>query len=404
MNIHKSLSFLLVPACAAPFAVNASPLVSIGDDIDIYFQGAASARWESNLFRNETDEHDDLYFTLSPGFDIDFSRGVSNADFFISTRYDIIRYTDESRLDTELFSINAKGSYRTARWDINGGAGFRQQQTNTADDNVSNDLIESERSQANINGEYRISPKFSVSTGLNYSEKSYVTFRDQFADRETITIPVDVFYELTPKVDLSLGYQYRNMNVEETDPSTSGEQRGDYDVDSHFFNVGARGMLLPKVTGNFKVGYRLRDSYDRTDIGPGLVAIDRDIDSNGMLGIDAELKWLTTPKFTTVLRGGRDFGVSGEGSTIEVSKVSVGANYSINQHFVASGNLGYTLREYDNTQNREDETYDLGVRISYRPNKYWSFSSGYTFVENESNLSGASYDNSILDFSASLRY
>ena len=91
---------------------------------------------------------------------------------------------------------------------------------------------------------------------------------DTLADRETYTVPVDIFYELTPKVDLSIGYQYTTSDVGSTENlvnfggGPTGYKIGSYDSEGHFFNVGARGNLLPKLSGFFKVGYRTNDSDD----------------------------------------------------------------------------------------------------------------------------------------------
>ena len=74
--------------------VSAAPLVSIGTNTDVYFNGSSSLRWTSNVFRDEAEETDDLTWTLSPGFEVNVGRGLTNADLSIITRYDIIRYED----------------------------------------------------------------------------------------------------------------------------------------------------------------------------------------------------------------------------------------------------------------------------------------------------------------------
>ena len=52
-------------------------------------------------------------------------RGITNADFTVITRYDIVRYQDNDRLDTELFHIEALGTYESSRLSLNGSASFR---------------------------------------------------------------------------------------------------------------------------------------------------------------------------------------------------------------------------------------------------------------------------------------
>jgi hypothetical protein len=415
MKIKESLLLTaLAPLVCLPVSMQAAPLVSIGDNVDVFFNGSSSLRWSSNLFRDEDTEVDDLLLTLSPGFEMNVGRGVSNVDLSVITRYDFLRYQDNSDLDTETGHIKAIGSYKSSRLDLSGSASFDQQQSSTGDGsvNLKGELIESEVTRANLDGEYRVSPKFSFGAGVRYREQAYVSFEDRFADRESITFPADIFYELTPKVDLSIGYQYRMEEVEGTvlvtdsGPPVIVRSVGSYDSVSHFFNVGARGNLLPKLTGFFKVGYRTRNSDDSVirifedGILDSTDSTNRN--STGMLGADANFTWLATPKLTTRLALSRDFGVGGDGASTENSSANLSASYSINSNYAATANLGYTLRDYDS--DRKDHQYSAGLRLSYVPNQYWRFSTGYTYSENDTNQFDRSYINHILDLSASLRY
>jgi hypothetical protein len=416
-----------------PAAGHSAPLVSIGDNTDVFFNGSSSLRWTSNVFRDEDDEVDDLMYTLSPGFEINIGRGLSNADFSIITSYDIIRYVDRDQLDTELFHIKAIGSYSSSRLDLSGSLSYSEYKNNSGDINVSEDQIEYNNYGADLNGEYRFSPKFSVGSGISYTEKEYKTFEDRFADTKTVDIPLDIFYELTPKVDLSVGYTYTTSNIEDTrsvtsifDPFvpeivTTTRNIDSYDRDSHFFNIGARGNLLPKLTGFFKIGYRMRDSDDSVvssttstqaldlflnPVGAPVLASSTSRssrDDSGMLGLDADFTWAATPKLTANLRLSRNFGVGGEGETTENSSVDLGASYSINSFFAASANLGYTLRDYSD-DDRKDNQYDMGLRLSYTPNQYWRFSGGYNYLENDSDRTDGSYINHMFDLTATLRY
>ncbi|MFP4069873.1 MAG: hypothetical protein ACLFVC_06795, partial [Opitutales bacterium] len=133
MNTRNSLLLSLSALFAVPLTQQAAPLVSIGDNADVYFNGSSSVRWTSNLFRDEDDEVDDLVFTVSPGFELNVGRGVSNADINIITRYDILMYDDRDELDTELFHIKALGSYSSSRLDLNGSASFDERQTTSGE-------------------------------------------------------------------------------------------------------------------------------------------------------------------------------------------------------------------------------------------------------------------------------
>ncbi|MDB2506499.1 outer membrane beta-barrel protein [Opitutales bacterium] len=410
MKIQESLliaSILLLSGL--PVSVQAGPLVSIGDSVDVFFSGSSSVKWQSNVLYDENDEIEDLLFTLSPGFEVNVGRGVSNLDLNIITSYDILRYDDLTDLDNELFHIKAVSSYKSTRWDVSGSVSYDEKQSSGADGNTNRlgRLTESDELRANLEGEYRLSPKFSIGSGVKYSD---VEYQDEpgIADRETTTIPLDIFYELSPKVDLSVGYQYRTSEVGEVSlgDTTFGRFTNSYDKTSHFFNVGARGELLPKLTGFFKVGYRETDSDDsdiRSYDSGNLTSSKSNRKSQSTLGLDADLTYSVTPKVTSRLNLRRDFGVGGEGQSTENTSVDVSATYSINMHYSASAFGGYTLREYTESDN-DDNIYRIGARLSYVPNEFWRFSAGYMYVENDSDRALQSYENHILDLSASLRY
>lgn len=415
MKTKDNLSKLLLVSaiCAAPHLATASPLISVGDSADIYFNGYTSLESTSNVFRDEDDEVDDVIWRLVPGFEVNFGRGASNVDLSLITRYEIRRYFEEDQLDTELFSIRAQGSYQSSRLDVSGNLGFSEIKSSTGNENLNStidDLVESDSIRGALNAEYRFSPKFSFGAGVRYSEREYKSpFDAFFADRETTSIPLDVFYELTPKVDLSLGYAYTDSSVDAINPGNVGRQSvSEWDQSSHFFNVGARGNLLPKLTGFFKVGYRVSDNDDRVvdpvGLGPRLRPRTVSGRDDGMLGLDADLTWAVSPKLNAQIGASRDFGVGGEGESTEVTSFNSTLNYSLNSYFSATGFGRYALREFDGSNGRDDNEYSLGARLNYTPNEFWSFGGGYTFTENDSDQDSRDFTDHRFDITASLRY
>ena len=411
----------------------AAPLVSIGDNTDIYFNGSSSLRWASNIFRNEEDEESDLSWTISPGLEVNLGRGISNADFTVITRYDIVRYEDNDRLDTELFHIEALGTYETSRFNLNGSASFDETKINTEQVNLEDDLVELNTTTAELDAEYRVSPKFSFSAGVRYDETEYQTYADRFVDRETTRFPLSVYYELTPKLDLILGYTYATTDIEGTSSrlirlvdstnippgpqiiaDTARAQSG-YGRDSHFYNIGLRGNISTKLTGYFKVGYRARSLGDSTileqyfDPNDPLVELQPQADSStnrdasDMLGLDSNLTWMATTKLLVQLALSRDFGVGGEGESTEATRANLVGNYSFNTHWSTMANLGYSETDYSD-DGREDDQYTGGLRVMYVLNTYWRFSAGYTYAENKSSRDGSSYESETLDLTAILRY
>jgi hypothetical protein len=408
----------------------AAPLVSIGDNTDIFFNGSSSLRWSSNLFRNENDEDPDSSWTVSPGFEINVGRGISNADLTVVTRYDIVSYQDNDYLDTELFHIEALGSYETSRLNLNGSASFDEMKMNDGTNNVQNDLVELNTIAGDLDAEYRVSPKFSFSAGVSYNETEYQTYKDRLADREKTSFPLNVYYELTPKLDLILGYTYSTTDIEGTSSSSPSDvildatgnlivteitervQTG-YGRDSHFYNVGLRGNIMTKLTGYFKIGYRTRSMGDSIgsikviDLAdpsnPDITPTATTREDTGKFGLDTNLTWMATSKLLLQTYLSCDFGAGGEGESSEITRANLVGNYSFNTNWSALANLGYTGTDYPDDQ-RDEEQYTGGLRFNYVLNTYWRFSAGYTYTDNDSSRANSSYDNNSLDVTAILRY
>jgi hypothetical protein len=412
--------------------LQASPLISIGDNAEIYFDGSSTARWTSNVFLTDKNEVDDFLYLLSPGFEFNLGRDSSNADLSILTRYDIIRYNDLTELDVELLHVKLRGAYKSSRLELTVSASYDEQKSNSGDIQIIDDLIESTLINREVKVEYQLSPKFSFGAGANYFETEYTgVFEGVLTDQHRGSIPLDIYYEISPKLDLSFGYKYTDAEIGALKPSVNRllldpitglpvvdstgagfpiyRERNAYNRESHFFNMGARGSLLPKLTGYFKVGYNKRGPGTRSDTetlgGATLGSVITNFSEETTLGVDADLYWLMTPKLSTRFGLSRDFGLGSDGAPTRENSVSTSTNLSLSNNWTASANLMYTQRDYTR-RDREDDKYSAGIRVFYLPNRFWQFSGGYNFSYNEStgDDAGNNYDAHMVDFNASLRY
>ena len=384
--------FASVLALAGAQSSFASPLVSIGDSADLFFNGSASVKSTSNVYKNATNEEDDLIFELTPGFEVNVGRGASEVDLSLLTKYTIRRYSSEDDQDTELFSTRLTGSYKGSRLSTKALMSFAETKSNSGDVNAGS-LIESDNIALSVGGEYIFSPKFSFGVEVKYEEREYTGQSEgSSADYETVTIPLDLFYELTPKVDLSAGYTFQDRTVGATRTVSS------YDQENHFFNVGARGEFTPKLSGSFKVGLRTADNDARTVTGFGVV----EGEDGSTLGTDASLTFRLSPKLDTVFKASRDFSSGSAGQSVENTLLSLTGTYTINANYSATAGFKLNQRDYDT--NRDDDQLGFNVRLKYEPNDYWKFSGGYRYDDNDSNQNSSDYTEHLFDFAASLRY
>lgn len=373
--------------------LSASPLVSFNDSIDLYFTGSSNLSWQSNLFSDASEEVEDILLTLSPGFETVFGRGVSNANLNFTTRYDILRYDKSDEWDTQTLHAKLNGSYDATKYNLSGLASFDERQSSLKDSQIKGKLSESDEFIFQVEGEYLFSAKFSFGSGVKFKNREYTGSQAvNYADRDRTTLPFDLYYELTPKVDLSVGYEYSYTNVSDVATNTDNTA---YNSDAHFINVGARGDLLPKLSGSIKLGFRFIDSEFSANNK-------RD---NSSVGLDGSLNWQSTPKLNNAVIFSRDFGSTSDGTRIEETAFNVNSSLMLTQQLQAGASLGYTLKEYLD-EDREDGFFTVGFNTSYQANDYCTVSSAYSFSKNNSDLaSGASdFDNNKVDIKVSLRY
>lgn len=390
-RIHLLL-WVLTFTCLNGFLRADPPLCSFSESAVLRFIGSTSVLWDSNIFRDENEEESDITYVFTPGLELNLGSPASGREAIIRASYDILHYQENDQLDKNNFHTSASGQYKRSRLDLNGSIRYDEKQITSGETNRSGIIIETEDIKGALYGEYGFSPKFSFGAGVDYFDRSFVSeSRYEFADRSYVSFPFDLYYKWTPKMDLSLGYTYK---IGEVDDYKNVEG---YDYTSHFFNMGARGNLLPKISGFFKVGYRNQDSDDSSGRKHG---------SDGQLGIDGGLTWNATPKsiYNIVLE--RDFGVGGEGTVTEVSRVRLSSDYSLTPNWSASYDIGYTLRDYLNNSNdnRKDRQYLFSAGLNYASFDYWTIRGGYRFHENDSNFQGYNYTSHSLYLTAEFRY
>ena len=134
--MKSNLLFITAFVFTLSVKVNASPLISYNDNVDVFFTGSSNLSWQSNLFSDASDEVEDILLTLSPGFEAVFGRGVSNANLNFTTRYDILRYDKSDEWDTQTFHAMLFGSYDAAKYFLNGVISFDERQSSLRDSQV----------------------------------------------------------------------------------------------------------------------------------------------------------------------------------------------------------------------------------------------------------------------------
>lgn len=385
---HFGLPLLAASVFALSFATpSASALVAIGDQAGLFFNGSASARWDDNIFLDSSNEESDLIFILSPGLELNVgTRGNSNVNLYY--REDFYLYDDNSHLDSNQSNVFLESYWNQARLDLRFDASYQQLIQATPDFVlIPGQLIERDYYRANLRGEYDISDRTSVASGVNWSRIDFQT--RPFVDRDSLAVPVNFYYEMTPQVDLSLGYRFRHTDTGTFGGGMFGPETSVSNYTDHYFNVGARGEVAPKLIGEARAGFQNRDIKDGGS------------ESGVSFGVD--FSHFTTPNSTLMAGIYRDFEVAGEGDSITATGGNLGLRHTFSHLIAGNAGVNYYERNYDRSS-RKDETLDLNVGVTYSPITYVDLSAGYIYRTNSSTSDAFEFDNNIFTVSAALRY
>lgn len=366
---------LLSTLSTAP--VFAAPFLAVGDNAEVFLTASTQARYEDNVGLDPSGaEQEDLIYEFTPGFELVIGKG---GDFTSSLAVyeQFVRYSDLDQLDSELFNLVWKASYTAAKLTVNADASYRQitqNNRNTAGAfDGRRDVI-----SAGSNAEYAFSEKTKAGLGFQYSDTNYRAAA--FTDTSSYLIPVNYFYGISPKVDLSAGFRYGQTNVDAVGA----------DSEEFNLNVGARGEYTAKLNGSFDVGYTFRSPDTGSD--------------DGVIAINSGLNYDYSPKtrFTLAARTGFDTGTNGESQ--KTYGITLGGSTQFTEAFAANASIGYTKINYDITPSREDDFITASVGVTYTFNRHVNLAAAYTHQNNDSNNSGFGFKANVVSLTANLRY
>lgn len=369
---------LVVLGCAGSSAV-AAPFLAIGDNAELFVTAGAMASYNDNiLLQRDGAEEEDVIFTFRPGLDLQFGKDALLKGQVVAVGT-LTSYSDNSELNNQLFGISSNASYDSGNLQLTGAASFNELDQPVIDV-AGGTLVERNVTAARIDGELAVSKKFSVGAGFSYSNTDYRTAG--YTDQWVYTVPVDVYYELTPKVDLSVGVRYTRIDL---------DRAGANQYDDFYYNVGARGAFTPKLSGRVSVGYNTRD-----------VNVGRNPD--GSFGADVGLTYAYSDKTRFNLSGGRNFTNASTGDSYENTNVTLSAVNAITVDWRLNASLTYRQLDYQ-TRNQKDDYVEGSLGATYIINEHFTAGLSYTFRDKSSDAGApAEFQNNVVTLSVSARY
>jgi len=379
----KKLTCGLSALVCASSSAWALPQLKLGDNAELFLTAATSIRAENNLLLTDKDEISDTVFTVAPGLEFDFGRNSKVSGLFAYNE-NISRYADNDNLDKELSSLKFKADYDDAKLKLGLNSAFQQLNQNTRDIRGASQV---RRDVYNLGATSEVSAteKTSVGAGVSFDRIDFK--RAGYVDFEAINVPVNAYYHITPKVDLSGGVRLRETRLD----------KGIGDSTDTYYNVGARGEFTPKLTGSFSVGYNQR-------------SLDRGGDQSS-IGLDSSLKYLVTEKTTVGFNLSNDYGTSADGDSQKTFVAGASVTTEVSAQIEASVAVSYQKIKY--YSRRTDAFWDARLGGAYRVNNNIKISASYAFSQNDSNYGyidtlgrarSGDFKSGVLTISADFRY
>lgn len=362
---------------------SAASFVAVGENAELFLTANVSVSMDDNIYLRPTNEADDTIVSFTPGLDFVFGRNAATSGN-IYYRHQFLRYSDYSIQDTDLANVGLNTLYSNGKSKFNFGVSFAETAQNDA--SVAGAIIEKDVTAVRASGEVGVTEKTSLGAGVNLEKNSHAL--SSFTDSTIWTVPVDMYFEYSPKLQTSVGYRYRNTEL-------SGAA---LDSKDHFFNVGARGEFTPKLTGQIRLGYTVRDFSNNTD------------DSD--LGAEANLTYAFSEKTSVSLNASSDYNSTPVGATTQVKRLGFSSSTKVTEQWSWNANLSYGITEYDR---KEDDLVSGGLGLAYTYSNFVNFAASYSFRSNGSDSKTAlaadiaaarngEFDNSVFSLSANIRY
>ncbi len=355
--------------------LTAAPFVALGDNAELFLTASVDVKVDDNIYLRNTNEADDTILTFSPGLDLVFGRNAATSGN-VFYRHDILRYSDNSNQNTDLANFGFNSLYSNGKTKFDAGLSYSETAQNDA--SVPGFIVPRDATNARALAEFGLTEKTSLGLGARY-EKSDYGIGGGFRDYSNFSVPLDVYFEYSPKLELSAGYRYRTNDV---------GGAGTLDSDDHFLSIGARGEFTPKMSGQIRIGYAKRN-FDGA-------RADEDT-----FGLDANLTLAATAKTAIRFNVSNDFGVSALGESTDSFLFSTSINSRVDDQWSWQANLAFRSIDYPT---RSDDYFEGGAGVRYTYNSFVNFAAGFTHRKNDSTLALNDFSNNVFSLTANLRY
>jgi len=354
-------------------------LVTFNDGQNSIFVNVTTGMsWNSNINSSAAKMSDGIWST-SVG--VNFSRRAGIISIDANATANISRFnshSEENFANPDMSLSLSKHSGRTTGTLTLSGA--RQNRA----DSAANIRNESWYYNAQGNLKYPVISRYSLTFGGGFNERTFRNAPGYLVNDRVTNWSTGLDYAYTDQTSLTASYRGRY-----------GETSAHDSYYDHAFLVGVSGKLLPKLTGNFSMGYQKRDNTKKWQ------------GSHSSMTMSGSANWRINPRFNASLFASKDFSVASTNVHTDTLNVGTSLSYSMGPRFSLSGGVNGGESRFLGAAGggRKDQFFGANVGASYTVyGDYLRLHLGYSYHRNWSNTSISDYDSDSISLSASSRF
>lgn len=339
---------------------------------------------DSNIFRTETDEVDDIITVTNPSVRLDSN--WNNHRLSINGGAKIGRYVEEGAEDYEDYNFGVDGQIDiTRRSNISAGVSFDKLHDDRGSPDETNGINPTESTLIKANTAF--SQEFNrlkMKVGGNFSQYDYDddatatgTTNNDDRDRDETEAFIRLGYEITPQYEAFLRTSY---NIKEYDSRTddNGLQR---DSTGYEVRGGVRLDLGGVTFGDVFLGYLTQDYDDPTFSKTQGVTYGAALTWNASKLTTAKLDLSNTIGETTTS------GASGTRDT----RIAANVDHELRRNILIGANVSFSNSDFRGTT-REDDTTAAGIYAKYMLSRYIHLRGSYDYESKDSTSANSDYD------------
>jgi hypothetical protein len=355
------------------------PKIDLGNNASLHFTADLGARYDDNIFLTRNGTVSDEILTETPGAVFQFGQN-SLANGSLSYEESFLEYAHKSSSAQRLGTGTGDFGYGNERLDLKANADYEQFAQNQEGFFIPGQNVVVRRDQLDVgsSAEVHFTEKTSAGVGANYSDTHYQT--PGLIDNKSYSWPVNLYYSIRPKVDLSAGFTQSEIK-------TPGSGPGSTQINS-YYNIGARGDFTPKLSGGFSVGYTTSKITQTSN--------------TDLLAFNGNFSYEMSPKTNLTLTGSRNFTAGPQGEQLKNTSFSLTASTAFSPRWQGNATLGYQNIAYPAP--RTDNYVEGDVSATYIYSKNISATISYDLRHNASTVSTAEFLDNMLSLDVGLKY